>query len=137
MDGSLGRSTARNQDLSIWPLFFRWPQQKGHRPTPIRVPIERTVLIQVADRRWIRVALVKRAHRVGWIGGHRWSRLFPSHMRLSVPFYQPLLRAELSADRRTRSAPANPVRLGYECLLSCNLRSTSSRLKLAAFWRWG
>jgi hypothetical protein len=25
----------------------------------------------------------------------------------------------------------------YECLLSCSLRSTSSRLKLAAFWRCG
>ena len=33
--------------------------------------------------------------------------------------------------------PSMPIRLSYECLLSCSLRSTSSRLKLAAFWRCG
>src|SRR5882724_7568497 len=40
MDGSLGGAAASDQDVSICPRLLRWPQQKGHHPTPIRIPIE-------------------------------------------------------------------------------------------------
>src|SRR5271157_2875869 len=62
MDGSLGRSTAGDQDLSICPQLLRWPQQKGQCPTPIRVSVEFAVPIEVADRRRIRVGLVESAY---------------------------------------------------------------------------
>ena len=126
MNGSLGCSAAGDQDLSICPGFLRWPQQEGQCPTPIRVAIEVAVSIEVADRRRIRAALVESAHRVGRIGGRRCSRLLPSHMRLFAP-------RKRRAGRRTRPALSMPVRRGYVWVLSCSLRRTSSRLKLAAF----
>src|SRR5712691_2063770 len=91
INGSLGCSAAGDQDLAICPLLVRWPQQKGQCPPPIGVPIEVAVSIQVADRRRIRVAFVEGAHLVSRIGGHRFSRLLPSHMRLSAPYlHRPL-----------------------------------------------
>src|SRR5208282_1152961 len=62
MDGSLRRSTAGDQDFSICSRLLRRPQQKGQCPTPIGLPIELAVPIEVADRRRIRVALVKGSH---------------------------------------------------------------------------
>ena len=63
IDGSLRRSTAGDQDLSIWPLLLRRPQQQRHRPASIRVPIELAMPIEVAKRRRIRMAFVKSAYR--------------------------------------------------------------------------
>jgi hypothetical protein len=98
MNGRLGRSAAGDEDLSICPRRLRRPQQKGQCPMPIGVPIELAVPIQVDDRRRIRVAFVEGAHLIGGIGGHRCSRLLPSHMRLSAP----------SFGNRTGRPPENP-----------------------------
>src|SRR5690349_12345421 len=136
MNGSLGCSAAGDQDLSICPWLLRWPQHEGQCPTPIGVPIEVAVPIKVADRRRIRVVLVEGAHRVGRIGGHRCSRLLPSHMRLSAPSSGNRIGRPAGETGPTGKL-SNPIRLAYECLFSCSLRSTSSRLKLAAFWRCG
>ena len=137
MDGSLRRSAAGDQDLSICPRLLRWPQQKGQCPTPIRVPIELAMPIEVVDRRRIRVALVKSAHLVGWIGGRRCSRLLRSHMRLFAPFLHRPLSNRIGRPPENPTAAPDPVRPGYVWVASCILRSTSSRLKLAAFWRCG
>src|SRR5258708_22901793 len=40
MNGSLGCSTAGDQDLSVCPLLLRRPQQKRQCPATIRVPIQ-------------------------------------------------------------------------------------------------
>ena len=115
MDGSLGRSAAGDQDLSICPRLLRWPQQKGRCPAPIRVPIELAMPIEVVDRRRIRVALVESAHLVGWIDGRRCSRLFPSHVRLFAPFlHRPLCNRHGAAAGEPERPPLDPVRLGYE-----------------------
>src|SRR5271169_6626914 len=53
MDGSLGRPTAGDQDVSICPGLLRWPQQKRQCPAPIRVAIEVAVPVEVAE--WRRI----------------------------------------------------------------------------------
>src|SRR5260370_26892735 len=65
--GSLGGSAPGNEDLSISPLLLCRPQQKRQCPATIRVPIELAVPIEVADRRRIRVAIVKIAHPIARI----------------------------------------------------------------------
>jgi len=80
MNGSLRRSTAGDQDLSICPLLFGGPQQKRHRPASIRVAIEFAVPIEITDRRRIWVTIVESAHSVGWIRGRRCPRVFLDHM---------------------------------------------------------
>src|SRR5260370_30026928 len=91
VDGSLGGSTPGNQDLSICPLLLCRPQQERQCTTPIRVPIELAVPIEVADRRRIRVAIVKSAHRIGR-GGGRGYPLFRRPLWLSAPPPPPALR---------------------------------------------
>src|SRR5262249_801625 len=73
------------------------------------------------------------ANRIGWIGGGGWFRLFPSHAGLIglPPLPHPPPRLE------GREAGGGVVPPGQVWVLSCILRSTSSRLKLAAFWRCG
>jgi len=68
MDGSLGSSAAGHQDLSVCPRLLQWPQQQGQRAASIRVAIKLAVPVEVAERRRIRVTLVKSAHRIGAIG---------------------------------------------------------------------
>jgi hypothetical protein len=117
MDRRLGRSTAGHQDLSIGPGLLRWPQKKGQCPTPIRVPIEIPVPLQVSNRRWIRVAFVKSAHHVRWSRGRWCFRLFPSHVRLFVPLTPRQVRGtricHSSIERsrnRTERCPGRPDR---------------------------
>src|SRR5208282_1230048 len=54
------------------------------------------------------------------------------------PFlHRPLLRARIGRPPENRTTAPLPVRRDYVWALSCSFRSTSSRLKLAAFWRCG
>jgi hypothetical protein len=71
MNGSLRRSTAGDQDLSIRPRLKGRPQEKRRNPAALRVTIEFAVPIEIINRRRIRVAIVESAHRLGWFGGRR------------------------------------------------------------------
>ena len=64
----LRRPTTSDQDPSVWPRLFQRPQQKRLRPEPVGVPIAIAARRKIADRRRIRVGIVKRANRLGAIG---------------------------------------------------------------------
>lgn len=67
----LRRPATGDQDLSVWPRLLQRPQQKRLRPAPMRVGIAIAAWRKIADRRGIRVGIVKRANRFGTIG-RRW-----------------------------------------------------------------
>jgi hypothetical protein len=64
MDRGLRRAAAGDQNLTAYrPLLCR-PQQKSEGPTPIRVPIEFAVPLEIDERLGVGMALVKGAHLV-------------------------------------------------------------------------
>src|SRR6202040_4401459 len=77
MDCSLGCSAAGDQDLPICLLLLGRPEHKRCCPTPIRVPVELAVPIEVVDRRRIRMEHIEGTHLCGWPRGSGCSRLLP------------------------------------------------------------
>src|SRR5215469_6985275 len=81
MDGGLRGPATGDQDLSICPRLLGRPQQKGERPTPIRIAVELAVPVEVGQGCGIGVRFVKCPHLVGRTGGRWHYRLFASHLR--------------------------------------------------------
>ena len=110
MGRGLRGSTTGDQNLPPCPLNFRRPKQKRERSPSIGIPIELAMLVEVAQRRRIRVALVERPHFLGAIGGRRICRIFEIHKRRSpVAMARPAREARRSgtAKKANRSIKIN------------------------------
>src|SRR5271154_5356823 len=68
MNNGLRRAAAGDQDLAIRRRLSRRPKEKRHRPSAIRIAIELAMPVEVAERRRIRMALVKGPHFVARTG---------------------------------------------------------------------